>query len=74
MVPKSCWKVSGIEPGLSLQARSALMSPIVSNDPFFSRQIAYFAPGYGALPFIVAASATCATPTSTTAESKPPTR
>jgi hypothetical protein len=73
-VPNSCWKVTGIEPGLSLQARSALMSPIVSYDPFFSRQIAYFAPGYGAVPFVGAASAVCATPTSTTAETKPPTR
>ena len=25
------------------------MSPIVSKDPFFSRQIAYLAPGYGAV-------------------------
>jgi hypothetical protein len=49
------------------------MSPIVSNDPFFSRQIAYFAPGSGAVPFTDAASAVCATPTSTNVEAKPTT-
>jgi hypothetical protein len=49
------------------------MSPIVSNDPLFSRQIAYFAPGCGAVRFIGVAAAVSATPTSITAETNPPT-
>jgi hypothetical protein len=41
-LPKSCSNVTGIAPGLSLHDLSALMSPIVSKEPFLSMQTAYF--------------------------------